>query len=162
MKRLGRETIEFLLKETSIFNDYYGNFDNIIFRKKSAWYRTGSRDDLLRRAIDEGLNCRAVPYGSTRMIYFKHLFFADKIPPLFGFDYGPISLPGNRATITQGQIFKAAGRTTTFSPSCRIITDMAYKEMYTNTTGGNCDRRFSRWYSNNMKDWLNGTYKTII
>jgi penicillin amidase len=159
---MGRETIDYLLKETSIFNDYYGNFDNIIFRKKSAWYKNTTRDDLLRQAIDEGLNCRAVPYGSTRMIYFKHLFFADKIPPLFGFDYGPVSLPGNRATITQGQIFNAAGRTTTFSPSCRIITDMAYKEMYTNTTGGNCDRRFSRWYSNNMKDWLNGTYKTII
>lgn len=159
---MGRKTIEYLLKETSIFNDYYGNFDNIIFRKRSAWYRTGSRDDLLRRAIDEGLNCRAVPYGATRMIYFKHLLFADRIPPLFGFDYGPISLPGNRATITQGQIFNAAGRTTTFSPSCRIITDMAHREMYTNTTGGNCDRRFSRWYSNNMNDWLNGSYKTII
>lgn len=158
---MGRKTIDYLLKETSIFNDYFGNFDNIIFRKKSAWYKNSSRDELLSMAINEGLRCTAVPYGSTRMIYFKNLFFADKIPPVFGFDYGPISLPGNRSTITQGQIFNAAGRTTTFSPSCRIIADMAFKEMYTNTTGGNSDRRFSRWYSNNMDEWINGRYKTI-
>ncbi len=159
---IGRDTVNYLLKETSIFNDYYGNFDNIIFRKKSAWYKNNSRDKLLTMAINEGLNCTAIPYGSTRMIYFKHLFFADKISPIFGFDYGPISLPGNRATITQGQIFNIAGRTTTFSPSCRIIADMASKEMYTNTTGGNSDRRFSRWYNNNMKEWIEGRYKTIM
>jgi len=116
---------------------------------------------MLQRAIDEGLNCTPLPYGSTRMIYFKHLLFADKIPALFGFDYGPVSLPGGRATITQGQIFNSAGRTTTFSPSCRIIADMGSRELHTNTTGGNCDRRFSRWYSNNMKDWITAGYRII-
>lgn len=158
---IGRKTVDYLLKETGFFNDYYGNFDNIIFKKKSAWFGISEKEELLVKAINEGLNCTAVPYGSTRMLFFKHLFFADKIPPFFGFDYGPVSLPGGRATITQGQIFNSAGRTTTFSPSCRIIADMANSQLHTNTTGGNSDRRFSRWYKNNMNDWLNAEYRII-
>jgi penicillin amidase len=30
---LGREVVNYLLDETSMFNDYFGNFDNIIFNK---------------------------------------------------------------------------------------------------------------------------------
>jgi penicillin amidase len=157
----GRDTVKYLFTETSIFNDYYGNFDNILLNKKSCWFKFGTRDDLLRGVISEGLKKRSPEYGKTRKIYFKHLLFADKIPSFFGFDYGPVELPGCRATITQGQIFKSAGRTTTFSPSCRIIADMADEYLHTNTTGGNCDRPFSKWYKNNNSDWLHGVYKKL-
>ncbi len=157
----GRDTVKYLFTETSIFNDYYGNFDNILLNKKSCWFKFGSRDDLLRSIITEGLKKKSPEYGKTRKIYFKHLLFADKIPSFFGFDYGPVELPGSRATVTQGQIFKSAGRTTTFSPSCRIIADMADEYLHTNTTGGNCDRPFSKWYKNNNSDWLHGIYKKL-
>lgn len=157
----GRETVNYLLDETGLFNDYFGNFDNIIFNRKSAWFRTGTREDVLRMAVDEGLRKKAGPYGKTRKLYFKHLLFADKIPSFIGFDHGPVYLPGNRATVTQGQIFKSAGRTTTFSPSCRIIADMSGSELLTNMPGGNCDRPFTKWYKNNMNDWLKGVYKSL-
>jgi len=157
----GRDTVKYLLSETSIFNDYYGNFDNIIMNKKSCWFKFGTREDLLRIVIAEGLKKKSPVYGKTRKIYFKHLLFADKIPSFFGFDYGPVELPGCRATVLQGQIFKSAGRTTTFSPSCRIIADMSDEFLLTNTTGGNCDRPFTKWYKNNNRDWLNGIYKKL-
>ncbi len=157
----GRETVKYLFSETSIFNDYYGNFDNILMNKKSSWFKFGTREDLLRLIISEGLKKKFKPYGKTRKIYFKHLLFADKIPSFFRLDYGPVELPGGRATITQGQIFKSAGRTTTFSPSCRIIADMSDDCLLTNTTGGNCDRPFSKWYKNNNSDWIHGIYKKL-
>jgi len=157
----GRDTVKYLFTETSIFNDYYGNFDNILLNKKSGWFKFGSRDDLLRGVISEGLRKKSPEYGKTRKIYFKHLLFADKIPSFFGLDYGPVELPGGRATVVQGQIFKSAGRTTTFSPSCRIIADMSDEFLLTNTTGGNCDRPFSKWYKNNNSDWLHGIYKKL-
>jgi penicillin amidase len=157
----GRDVLNYLLDETGIFNYYFGNFDNIIFNRKSAWFRTGTREDVLRMAIDEGMRGKVKPYGKTRRLYFKHLLFGDKLPSFIGLDYGPVELPGNRATVTQGQIFKAAGRTTTFSPSCRIIADMSVTELLTNMPGGNCDRPFSKWYKNNMNDWLNGVYKKL-
>lgn len=157
----GRDTVKYLFAETSIFNDYYGNFDNILLNKKSCWFKFGTRDDLLRTVITEGLKKKSTEYGKTRKVYFKHLLFADKIPSLFGLDYGPVELPGGRATVVQGQIFKSAGRTTTFSPSCRIIADMADEFLLTNTTGGNCDRPFSKWYKNNNSDWLHGIYKKL-
>lgn len=157
----GREALNHLLDETSIFNDYFGNFDDIIFNKKSSWFRSGTREDVLKMAVDEGLKQKVKPYGKTRRIYFKNLLFGDKIPSFVGLDYGPIEFPGNSSTVTQGQIFKSGGRTTTFSPSCRIIADMSGTELLTNTTGGNCDRPFTKWYKNNMDGWLNGVYKKL-
>ena len=35
---LGRETVDHLMKETGIFNDYYANFDAILLRDRSAWF----------------------------------------------------------------------------------------------------------------------------
>ncbi len=157
----GRDTVKYLFTETGIFNDYYGNFDNILLNKKSSWFKFGTREDLLRIIISEGLKKKSAPYGKTRKVYFKHLLFGDKIPSIFGLDYGPVELPGGRATVVQGQIFKSAGRTTTFSPSCRIIADMSEVNLLTNTTGGNCDRPFSKWYKNNNSDWLHGIYKKL-
>ena len=157
----GRDTVKYLLNETSIFNDYFGNFDNIILNKKSRWFKTIPRDDILKAALSDALKKKAVEYGKTRKIYFKHLLFADKLPSFIGFDYGPVELPGNRATVLQGQIYKAGGRTTTFSPSGRIIADMSDKYMLTNVPGGNCDRPFTKWYKNNNSDWLNCVYKKM-
>ena len=157
----GRETVKYLFSQTAIFNNYYGAFDNILLNKKSCWFKFGSREDLLRMIISKGLKKKSAEYGKTKKIYFKHILFGDKIPSFFGFDYGPVELPGGRATVLQGQIFKNAGRTTTFSPSCRIIADMSDDFLLTNTTGGNCDRPFSKWYKNNNSDWLHGIYKKL-
>ncbi len=157
---LGRSVISYLLEETGIFNDYYGNFDTILLKSKSAWFN-GKKEVLFKRAIEEGLRCKAKPYGKTRKVMISHLLFGGKLPRFLGFDYGPISLPGSRATIPQGQIFKSAGRTTTFSPGYRIITDMESNEIHTNIAGGPSDRRFSKWYLSDIKNWLSGSYKIL-
>lgn len=158
---MGREVVEHLMRETSLFNDYYGNFDAILLRGKSAWFNGKKREELLGLAIERGLAVKPQPYGKTRRVIFAHLLFGGKLPRLFGFDRGPFSLPGNRATVPQGQIFRSAGRTTTFSPSYRFIADLGTDELHTNLPGGVRDRRFSRLYLNDLGNWFRGIYKVL-
>jgi len=158
---MGREVVDWVMNETGLFNDYYGNLDEILMNPRSAWFEGRPREELFKRAIKEGLTAKPEPYGKTRLVTLSHLLFGGKLPRFLGFDYGPIQLPGGRATVPQGQIFKSAGRVTTFSPSYRMIADLAEHALHTNIAGGSSDRRFSRWYMRDMENWLKGVYKVL-
>lgn len=157
----GRQVVDHIFSETSLFNDYYANFDRILEKQSSAWFDGQPREALFRQGIDAGLKVEPVAYGSTRSITLAHLLFGGRLPKFLGFDYGPISLPGCRATIPQGQIFNNAGRLTTFSPGYRFIADLGTDEIHTNLAGGPSDRRFSRWYVSDLKNWYEGNYKVL-
>lgn len=158
---VGRNVIDHVFSETSLFNDYYANFDHILEKRSSSWFEGQTRDTLFRQGIQEGLRVKPEGYGQTRSIVLSHLLFGGKLPKFMGFDHGPIVLPGCRATIPQGQIFKNAGRSTTFSPTYRLITDLATDEIHTNLAGGPSDRRFSKWYLSDLKNWYEGNYKVL-
>jgi len=157
----GRDVVDYIITETSLTHDYYANFDDVLLKEKSSWFGGKSRDQLFKEAIEEGLKAKALFYGETRKVMFTHLLFGGQLPRCLGYDYGPVSLPGCRATISQGQIFRSEGRTTTFSPSYRMIADMSTKEIHTNIAGGPSDRRFSKWYVSDVKNWLTGVYKVL-
>jgi penicillin amidase len=157
----GRDVLDHVFSETSLFNDYYANLDGILENASSAWFDGHARDELFALGIEAGLAVEAVPYGNTRSITLAHLLFGGQLPKFLGFDYGPMALPGGRATITQGQIFKSAGRLTTFSPTYRFITDLATDEIHSNLAGGPSDRRFSKWYVRDLKNWYEGNYKIL-
>lgn len=158
---VGRRVIAHLFAETSLFNDYYANLDAILEKTASAWFDGEARDDLLRQGIDDGLAVKAEPYGRSRRITLSHLLFGGQLPRFLGFDAGPIALPGSRATIPQGQIFRSSGRLTTFSPSYRFIADLSTDELHTNLAGGPSDRRFSKWYLSDLRNWYEGNYKVL-
>ncbi len=157
----GREVVDYVFKETGLFNDYYANLDNILLSDESAWFGGKPRDDIYREAIEEGLKIKAKAYGTDRKVVMSHLLFGGQLPGFLGFDYGPLELPGNRATIPQGQIFRSAGRATTFSPSYRLIADMNTDKLHTNIAGGPSDRRFSPWYISDVQSWIKGVYKVL-
>lgn len=158
---VGEEVVDYLFAETGVFNDYYANFDDILLQPESTWYGQQGREELFKQAVAAGLQAEAAPYGSTRRVVLAHLLFGGKLPRWLGWDRGPIELPGSRATIPQGQIFNSGGRQTTFSPSYRMISDMATREMHSNITGGSSDRRWSQWYNNETANWLAGVYKVL-
>jgi penicillin amidase len=157
----GRKVVAHIFTETSLFNDYYANFDRILEKFSSAWFDGEEREELIKQAIGEGLDVKPEEYGRSRSIVLAHLLFGGQLPRFLGFDHGPITLPGCRATIPQGQIFKHGGRLTTFSPSYRLIADMGTDAIHTNLAGGPTDRRFSRWYLSDLRNWYEGNYKVL-
>jgi penicillin amidase len=42
-----------------------------------------------------------------------------------------------------------------------MIVDMAIDEIHTNMAGGPSDRRFSKWYCSDLKNWETGIYKRV-
>lgn len=158
---LGKPVTDYLEHETGIFIDFYYNFDCILLSEDSAWFGGESRDTLYRRAADKALDVPPQPLGEARRVLLSHLLFGGKLPAFLGFDRGPITLIGSRATIHQGQVYRSAGRTTSFGPSWRIVMDLSKQEVQTNLAGGPRDRRFSRWYCSDLNNWIQGKYKTI-
>ena len=158
---LGEDLIRHLFAETAVFNDYYGNFDDVLLDENSPWFKNVDRETQLREALERGLAGPAQPYGQTRKYDLTNIFFGGRLPAFFGFDIKNRMLPGNRATIPQGQIFKNAGRVTTFSPSFRMIAEIEKDEMQTNIAGGPSGKRFSKWYKSDFENWEAGRYKRI-
>lgn len=158
---MGEDVIEHLFDETGIFTDFHGNFDDVLVNENSSWFKEVDRPTQLKEAIARGLNVQPKPYGETRKVDMLNIFFQGKLPGFLGFDVKNMTLPGNRATIPQGQIYKNGGRTTTFSPSFRMIVEIEKEGIWTNIAGGPSGARFSKWYKSDLKNWEKGHYKKL-
>jgi len=155
----GEAALNFLYDETGAFIDFYQNFDRVLLSENSAWFNGQSRAEIYRKVAAQALNVQPKPWGSTRQYTMSHMLFGGTLPGFLGFDRGPITGIGNRATIHQGQIYRSAGRVTTFMPSLRFVTDLAENELHSNLAGGPSDQRFSKWYVSDLDNWLNYRYK---
>ena len=158
---VGTAVIDYLRNETGTFTDFYANFDRILTATESAWFGGNNRDDLFRQVLEETLNVTPQPLKTSRQVQLSHILLGGKLPLWLGFDLGPITCCGSLATVCQGQIYRSANRLTTFMPSYRLITDLDRDQCLTNLAGGPSDRRFSKWYSSDLADWLSGRYKII-
>jgi penicillin amidase len=158
---MGREVMDHLLEETIIFTDFFGNFDEVLLREDALWFDGRSQEELMRLALERSLQEPPVPYGSWRRVLLKNIFFEGRLPRWTGFDRGPLRLPGGRATVSQGQIFRSAGRLATYAPAIRFTADFAEEGIRSVLAGGPSGRRFSRWYASGLKDWSAGTYKHL-
>ena len=158
---LGPAAEGFIAKETGVYTDFYLNFNNVLLSERSSWFGAEKRDDLYRRVAARAVTGPIRPWGETRQVTMSHILFGGTFPRFLGFDRGPIALPGGRATVNQGQIYRSAGRTTTFAPSLRFAVDMGSRTLHSNMAGGPSDRRFSRWYASDLPRWLENRYKTL-
>ena len=157
----GPDVVDFLWRETGVLIDFYWNFDRVLIDPASVWYGDAGRDTTWRRVAAAALPGPARPWGEERPLLMKHLLLGGRLPRWLGFDHGPIPLRGNRATIHQGQLYRAGGRATSFAPSFRLITDLGTDEAHTALAGGPSDRRFSRWYTSGVTDWAAGKLKKL-
>lgn len=158
---LGPNVVEALRQETGTFIDFYYNFDRILLCEKSAWFSGRTREEIFRRAVTVALSQPARPWGEAQRFMMTNIFFNGRAPAFLGFDRGPFTAMGNRATIHQAQLYTSGGRRTSFLPSFRIVCDLSRDEARTNLAGGPSDRRFSKWYASDVKNWLTGKYKTL-
>ncbi|MFC1852112.1 penicillin acylase family protein, partial [candidate division CSSED10-310 bacterium] len=158
---VGVDVVTHLFSETGIMSDFYLNFDRILLASQSQWFDGEDRDTLYSRVLTRILDKPFLTWGERQQVMLSNILLGGKVPRILGFDRGPLTLRGGRATINQGQIYKSAGRTTTFAPSFRTVTDMARDECFTNMAGGPSDRRFSKWYCSDLKHWRTGEYKRL-
>jgi len=158
---LGDFVVIHLAKNTGTLIDFYANFDAVMLASKSHWFGSRSRDAVYRAAARRSLNTTPRRWGEGREYALRHLLLGGKLPRFLGFDRGPVTAIGGRATVHQGQIYRSDNRLTTFVPSYRLVTDMAWDTILTNLLGGPSDRRFSPWYCSGLADWRRGQYKQI-
>lgn len=163
---LGTQVYEYIEKNSSILIDFYYFFDRILLNNESSiWFENKSRKECLENAYEETMKYfrinDTISWGELRRVPMKNILFDGKLPKFMGFDYGPISIDGSRATIVQGAIYEAHGRVSTFCPSMRFITDLGSRKSYTMLAGGISDRRFSKFYSNEIERFLNYEYKEV-
>ncbi len=158
---LGPGLIDYLGHETVTFVDFFMNFDRILLSEKSLWFNGLSREEIYRRAAGKIMKIKAKKWKDVQKVVFKHIIFGGKLPSFLGFDRGPVTIPGGRATIQQGQIYRSSGRATTFVPTFRFVMDFAKEEFLSALAGGPSGRRFSKWYVSGLKDWIKGKYKTL-
>lgn len=158
---LGEDVFRFLNKETGIYIDFYQNFDMILLSKNSKWFNGLSREELYKKTANNALDCKSKSWGSIQNFRMTHLIFGNKLPLFMGFDKGPVRIAGGRATIQQGQIYRSGGRATTFMPSYRTVSDLSNDDFFSNLAGGPSDRRFSKWYISDLKNWLDNKFKKL-
>jgi penicillin G amidase len=155
----GEAALDFLYDKSGTFIDFYQNFDRVLLAKNSSWFGDMSREELYRKVAVKSLNIEPKTWGSRQQYMMSHMLFGGTLPAFLGFDRGPITGVGGRATINQGQIYQSAGRTTTFFPSLRMAMDLVDEKIYSNLAGGPSDNRFSKWYVSDLENWLNYRYK---
>jgi penicillin amidase len=162
----GLEMWEAVVASTVVLADYYHHFDEILLGEDPSWFGEEGRDHLVARVLGEVLDAvdfkALAPWGRHQRVIMTNIFFDGALPRFLGFDRGPFDFHGNRSTVVQGGIFTAHGRRTTFTPSWRYVSDLGEDAASTALAGGPSGRRFSRWYTTDIRRWLEGRYKTIV
>jgi penicillin amidase len=157
----GDQVMRFLIGETGVLADFFTNFDEVLLRDYSVWYRGEAREVVWTRVANRVLQGETQPWGARQQVWMKHLLLGGRYPTWLGFDRGPLAVAGGRATISQGQIYKAGGRETSFAPSFRFVTALNEPVSRTALAGGPSDRRFSRWYVSDLDNWKAGRLKEL-
>ena len=155
----GVPVIEHLRDATGAFIDFHQNFDRILIAESSPWLGARARDEVWSAALAKVADRVPEPWGKRNQLTLTNIFFGGKLPRFLGFDFGPIPIRGGRATPHQGQIYESGGRLTSFTPSIRLAADMSTTPLHTALCGGPSDRRFSKWYTNGVGGWLEGTLR---
>lgn len=158
---IGESAASHVINDTGILVDFYLNFDKILLNENSSWFINKSRNEIIKNAIELSSKTPKVTWGEINKIEMTNMFFGGKLPKILGFDKGPVKLRGGRSTIHQGQIYRSAGRLTSFTPSYRFITDMGENTIHSCLAGGASDNRWSKFYANEIENWRMGNYKTF-
>ena len=156
----GCEAARYVVDETDLVANYFWLVDDVLLGASERWAGAKGRDAALRRLAADALAATPADPQPTRMM-MRHLLLAGRVPPLFGFDHGPVRLRGGRATVHQSQLVRVGGREVAVGPSFRLVTDLAERVVWTALPGGPSDRRFSPWYTSGVRGWVEGRLKAV-
>lgn len=158
---VGQPVVDHLIDATGVFIDFYKNFDHILLAPQSPWLGERDLNSVYLSAFGRVDGTENRRWGNVNRVTLTHILVGGKLPGWAGFDVGPVEIKGGRATPHQGQIYRSAGRTTSFAPSLRMMVDMGQAGSLTALAGGPSDRRFSKWYTADLGRWQRGEYKYL-
>jgi len=158
---IGESVVGYLADTTGIFIDFYANFDRVLTAKESPWLGERSLESVFHAALERVDLSETRTWGDVNQVTMTNVLFSGKLPGWAGFDIGPIPIRGGRATPHQGQVYRSAGRQTSFGPSLRIMANMGEETLHTSLAGGPSDRRFSKLYKSDLNRWQKGEYKLL-
>lgn len=160
---VGAEAWQHLLVETGTLNDLHVQLDERFFAEDPALFHGEEPDALVRRVAAEALADPApVTWGEANQITMSNLLLAGKMPPFLGFDIGPVALPGGRATVCQGRVYRSGGRGTSFAPSWRFVADLGAEGGRSCLPGGASGSWFSGHYASDVERWRRFETKPLV
>ena len=159
--RLGAAVGQHLHEKTAMLADFYAAFDRVLLAESSRWFGGRSRAEIYRAAFAKAAAEPRRPWRDHQRVTMSHLLFGGKLPRWLGFDRGPLEVPGSRATVQQGQIYRSGERTQSFAPSFRLVADLGRRGVSSVMAGGPSDRRFSPWYQSELELWKAGRLKEV-
>jgi len=162
--RLGGAWFDHVIATTGLYSTLIGFFDRLLLSADSAWLPEARRAGVFASAVTRTLEHHEPlrPWGEVNEIKLNNLFFGGRLPAWTGMDRGPYALPGNHATIHQGNTFMVGNRKTSFAPCYRMVADLANENLWSNYPGGPSESRFSSTYRSAFGDWLNGSYSNAM
>ncbi len=158
-KRMGKAAFDYLWNESNIFVFLFGAFDRVLLEEENPWFTKEEKAECIVSSLEEALSEKPKRLKDVRKIMMRHVLFGKVLPAFVGFDRGPFFFGGSRATVNQGQFFRNAGMDSSFCPSFRLVADMGDDSVHTAFIGGASDRRFSRYYANDIENYLSGAYR---
>ena len=168
----GPSTWEAFCDQTSFFTFYHYLLDRFFLEMSEqrwndffSFERTVAFKKSLEQTLEKCPTGKLRTWGKENSFFMEHIFFQNRYPSLcklLGLRKGPFPLPGCRATISQGAIYRQGTRQDSAAPSWRFVSDMGKDFSFTVLPGGIRDRAFSRYYANELSQWLNFQYKIIL
>ena len=160
---MNKEEILFCLDQTSFIADFYGLFDRLFLEEISEeesklWFSNRKKEEYIDLALDKMTSSGRL-WGEINKIDMNYILLDGKLPAFMGLDKRDVQIPGNRATIVQGQVFNAHGRKSSFCPSWKLITDMSTGDLYTVLPGGLNDRPLSKLFKSDLNNWISFGYR---
>jgi penicillin amidase len=165
-KVFGRRLWRSVGDASSVLHIYHHLFDRILLGPDNpCFFGPEGQEALYREVLARvlaGIDPSEVrPWGSLQKFTMQNIFFGGRLPRFLGFDYGPVSLEGGRATVVQCGIFYSHGRLTGIYPSYRYVADLSTESVHSALAGGPSDRRFSGHYTTDVENWMHGQYKEL-
>jgi penicillin amidase len=136
--------------------------DRLLQRADSLWWAGRDKGELILRAAQRTSREAEQAWGVTNAFRFTNRFVESQfVGRALGFHTSELPMRGCHATPFQGHLLRVARRETTFAPSYHFVTDLGADEAWTNLPGGPSESWLSRWYKNDIPNWLEGRYKRL-
>lgn len=136
--------------------------DRLLTQDTSLWWEGRDKGELIRAAAVSLAEQPDQAWAITNAFSFTNRYFEGRfVGRALGFHTNELPMRGCHATPFQGHLLRVARRETTFAPSYHFVTDMGTQVAHTNLPGGASESWLSRWYKNDVSNWLEGTYKEL-